>query len=451
MDDGQAEQGRYSGRWFRPGEIEPPKKETDPASEPATAKAEDSPEARLKKALAGVKGQVTVGIPSEHLILRTIKLPAVDENELGSMVQLQADKFSPFPIESLVVSHEVLERKTDSCRVLIAGVKLDTVEELGKALDSGGIAPHRVDAAILGTWRLLREAGYSAHNGREIVLLLSDPQPEIMVLQDGLPIVFRSLGDCGGMSEAEFAEETAITVTQTLMSLELEHGFAGKCPVSVWHSGKSPELLAGKLRDCCQGEIALKSLESLPAVSEGLARRAMEQAGTGLDLTPPAWRQAEQARIFKTRMLAATAAVVGLWAVFMIAVFGGLYVENLRLERLKAQKAELDKSAKEVRNIKDRVLMIGRYMDRSRSSLECLRETSMLQPQGVDLTSFTYRKDEDVKLSGEADSANLVYDFKNKLDGSGFFKSTTLDGPRRDARRSKEMFDIDLILQGGAK
>ncbi len=431
-------------------EYEQAKDGTTPISEPATD-TEDTPESRLKKALAGLKGLVTVGVQSEQLILRTINLPPVDDDELASMVQLQMDKFSPFPLETMVVSHEVLERRAESHRVLIAGAKLETIEELGKALRSGGVDALRVDAAILGRWRSLQDVGYSAHKGREIVVLLTESHPELMVLQDGIPIVFRSLSDSEGISEAEFAEDTVMTLTQTLMSLELEHGFAGECHVSVWHSGKTPELLAAKLRDCCQCEVALKSIESLPSVSEGLARRAMEQAAAGLDLTPPVWRQAEQARLFKTRMLATIAAVVGLWAVFMIAVFGGLYVENLSLERLKAKKAELDKSAREVRNTKERVVMIGRYMDRSKSSLECLREISLLQPQGVDLTSLAYRKDEDVKLSGEADSANLVYDFKNKLDGSGFFKSSTLDGPRRDPRRSKEIFDMDLMLSGGVK
>jgi hypothetical protein len=435
------------------GLIELAVRKTEPVAEGAQADAAvpEILEAEPKNDFSAIKGQVTVGIASDNLLLRTVSLPLVEADELAGMVQLQVDKFSPFPIETMVVSHEVLEKRSDSCVVLIAAVKQEIVEEIGKTLKSGGLVPHRVDAAVLGCWRLLRDVGYAAHKGRELMFLLRGQQAELMALQDGIPIVFRSLGSGEGMDQAEFADDVAQAASQTLMSLELDHGAAGRCTISVWHTGDEPKFLIEGIKSSCGGgEIAFKSLDSLPHISEGLARRAAEQVETKLDLMPSAWRDAERSKAVKSRILVAVAAVLGLWLVFMLWAFGGLYVQNWRLSTLKAEKTALDKPAMEVRNIKERVRLVNRYMDRSKSSLECLRMISMLQPYGVDLSlSFTYRKGEGVKISGDAESANLVYDFKNKLDGSGFFTGSSLDGPRLDPRRGRELFDIDLKLPGG--
>jgi len=98
-----------------------------------------------------------------------------------------------------------------------------------------------------------------------------------------------------------------------------------------------------------------------------------------------------------------------------------------------------------------RVFMIKRYMDRSDSALECLREISALQPRGIDLTSFSYRKGETLRISGEAETVDQVYSFKSKLEGSTLFVGAKLQGPRRDRKKRKEVFDIDLRLHGGAQ
>jgi Tfp pilus assembly PilM family ATPase len=50
----------------------------------------------------GLNGHVVMGLPSEDMLLRVVTLPLVESDELRSMVRLQADKFSPFTVESMV-------------------------------------------------------------------------------------------------------------------------------------------------------------------------------------------------------------------------------------------------------------------------------------------------------------------------------------------------------------
>jgi hypothetical protein len=150
-------------------------------------------------------------------------------------------------------------------------------------------------------------------------------------------------------------------------------------------------------------------------------------------------------------MLAVAVTLVGLWGVAAMGVYGGLRYEESRLAALRAERERWRQPALDVRTLRRRVFMIERYNDFSRSSLECLREICLLQPAGVELTSFTYRKDDSVKLSGRAANVGQVYDFKSKLDASALFGETTLTGPTLDRRTNEQIFGIDIQLPGGEK
>ena len=68
---------------------------------------------QLRSKYDGAKDQTSVALPSGHALLKVIDLPTVDKDELKSMVDLQVDKYSPFPADSTASSYELL-RQTDS-------------------------------------------------------------------------------------------------------------------------------------------------------------------------------------------------------------------------------------------------------------------------------------------------------------------------------------------------
>jgi len=404
---------------------------------------------QVKTALGDLKGEVVAGIAGEQLLLRIIDLPRVeDAGDLAGMVRLQVDKFSPFPVESMVVSHEMVSQNEDTCRVLVAAVQEKVVDVAGAVLKGAGIEPSRIDCAVLGWWHSLREGGVVGADGRHVAVLIDKPVPHILVFQDGSPISFRALAGIGMMEGSELSAELASEVGYTLMSLELEHGGAESLGVSVWHRGEAPEGLAESLRRECSCEARLGSIEDLPSASEGLARRAAA-GGALLDLVPGTWRATEKARTFRRGMLTVLAVLAGVWVLLLSCLFGGLVLQERKLEALKAEQARWREPALAVRELRRRVFMIRSYTDRVDSGLECLREISMLLPAGVDLVSFSYKKDEEVRIGAEADNVRSVYEFKETIDASELFPESTLQGPRSDRRRRKELFDITMALAGG--
>jgi hypothetical protein len=404
--------------------------------------------AMIRAECAGLKPPVALGLPSDQALLRVVSLPTTDDAELAGMVQLQVDKLSPFPVEAMVVAYEILARRNDGRQVLIAAARTETVDALGAMLAAAGLRAARVDVAALGWWRLLADAGEIPPQGRQLVLLLHEGAPEVIVFEDALPIAFHSLSGLASQAQAEWTRDMAHEVGYTLLSVELEHGSAA-CPISVWHpEGAEPAGLLAALRRERPQDVSSRSLSVLGGVSAGLARRLA--AGPGrLDLTPAVWRTSAQARGFRKRMLLAAGGLLALWGLAVAAVLGGLSFEKIRLSGLKAQEAVLHPAAVEVKEMRRRVRLIQGYMNRTDSALECLREVCASLPDGIEFPLLSYRKGEGVKISGVAQSVEQVYDFKKSLDASPLFRKVVLKGPVEQS--GKQRFDLDLIARGAAE
>lgn len=405
--------------------------------------------ARQLKAESGhVRGGLSLALSSEHTLVRILTLPVADPDELQGMVELQLDKISPFPVESMVVSYEILERREDSLKVLIAAARTDLVDDLANLVRPAGLRPKRIDAAVLGYWRLLTDAGEINAEDRHVILLLDGQVPEIIVTEAGQPVAFRSLGACEGLDESAFASEMAREVGYSLLTLELEHGAGAPGSVTVWHRGEAPAKLESELVAECACEVHMRPLAELAPASEGVARRMVARQAQTLDLTPPAWTSAVATRKFKKRMLGIAGVVIAVWLLAVGSFFGWIAVEQQRLAALTRVRDAWREPAVEVRNMRRRASAIRRYMDTTQSSLECLREICVLQPTGVDLTSYTYTKGQAIKVAGEAGDVNHVYEFKTKVDASSLFTRSTLNGPRLDRRTRKQVFEIDIALGG---
>jgi hypothetical protein len=304
----------------------------------------------------------------------------------------------------------------------------------------------RVDVASLGRIRSLRDAGGIHEAGRSVAAFLDPASPELVIFQRGVPLAIRPLDVDLGASPEVLGEQIAGELDFTLMGLEVEHPGGSPSVLTLWHPDAPPTELADRLGRRFPWRVECRRVDSLPSAAYGLARRYLESGEEGLDLTPHAWRSEASSAQSRRRLMHALAAIVILWVVFAGVVFGGAYLEERRLDALKVEREALRKPALAVRDLRRRVFMLERYAKQRLSALECLREIAELQPQGVDLTAFTYRRGESLKVAGEAAEVSTIYDFKNKVDASKLFPSSALRGPTFDARRKKNVFDIEIKL-----
>ena len=405
----------------------------------------------IRTATGRLNTLAVVGIPAGWVLLRVVDLPAAEPDELRGMVDLQVDKFSPFPAEESAVSYELLAEHEGRARVLLSAIRTEGIDLLGKALRTAGIQPKRVDLNLLGWWRLLHDAGHVHQTGAQAILILDDTCTDIVVTAAGVPLAMRSLTGLDDLLPEEAAEEIARETVYTLTAVDLERTGEHLAEIAVWHrGGELAEALLRKFRDPFELTAKSYSLDTLPPLTEGLVRRAAEAGPGRLDLAPPAWHADEVSRRSRARLLAFSASLLAVWVVAISILFGGLQYEKMKLAGLEARLEKMKGPADDVRATRDRVLGLEQYVNRTRSALECLREISDLLPPGMELKSFTYTKGKSVELSGEADAVTQVYDFKKEMEKSKLFTATDLPRTFKGSGGIKEVFKITAALPGGA-
>jgi Tfp pilus assembly protein PilN len=392
--------------------------------------------------------------PTASALLRVLVLPTRDPGELRDMAELQLGRISPFAMEDLTISHEVLAEEEAHSRILLAAVPTERLDALAAPLRARGVRPERVDLAALGRLRALAAAEPPAAAERVTFLFLNDASIECIVLQHGQPVLFREFGFHGSPGDANFADELADELVYTLTVIDADWGpVATQRAILASPEEREGRALAAALRTRRGPPVEWRDAGSLMSPEEGAARR-LEESPEGLDLTPVAWRHEEERRRFRKRLMTAAAGFLAVWGVAAIALFGFLRWETAHLARMERRAAELEAPTAAIRAVQKRVRALEQYADRSHSALECLREVSALLPDGVDLMSFNYRKGESINLRGEADSAQTtpILDFLAALEGSGVFEDVRDQQVQTRSARGRRLaeFRVTLGLPGEA-
>lgn len=402
----------------------------------------------LKELAGNFNGAWIVAPSSADVLMRVLRIPAVEDSELASMVSLQIDKISPFPVETMVVSHEVLKRDEKHLLVLVAAVKTEKIEPLQTLFSNQGITPLRIDAPLAGWWEALKdEPGIKDAPGRTIHVILDQPFPHVLASEQGNLLLLRSLPECTGLEPEDVTYELLQVLRQALTSLELEHGPVEMGQVMIWHGDDAPVALSEAIHRATGLPVVFQPLPALAGPGLGIVRRGCDGQTAKLDLTSSAWRDAHRSKNFKGMVRKLLIGIAALWLLFVVGLGSAIFIQKQQLASLQKRKHELDGPATVVKNMRSHVEMVKKYLNQGKSSLECLRQISLLQPQGIDLLQFNYNRAEGVDINGEATGeSQIVYDFKEKLDTSGFFGPSKLEGPTLNPQTQKQMFQISLQL-----
>lgn len=408
----------------------------------------DSVGQTLRESCGKLAKPLTVGIPASRVLLRVLDLPEGSAQDLHGMVELQVDKFAPFSVEEATFSYEILETANGRCRLWVGAIPTKTAETVGACLRAAGTPPQRIDINLLAWWQLLRDAGKTGDgNGSRAFLILERESCDLVITTAGIPVAVRTLDGLEAMEPDELCEEITREILFTLTSLDLDRTGHPLSEISLWHKGQPPELLLQRLHEQIAVAVHASSLETLPSLAEGLSRRALATIPL-LDLAPAEWHKADASRRARRRLLTAGGSLLGIWAVCMAVLFGGLQYQKQRLARQESQLAELAPAADNARALRARAKTLEQYIERQHSALECLREVSDLLPPGIELKSFNYHKAKTLELSGEADAVSLVFDFKKEMEKSELFVKTDLPRTQRNPQ-GKEVFKLIATLPGG--
>ena len=377
--------------------------------------------------------QVVLSLPLCRLLVRVMQFPVEVREELADAVTLQMDKLSPFPGEELAVSHEILSETESTLWVFAAALPAAVFNEIGEALEVAKLQVTRTDTSGLGWFRVLWGPCHLDRPGRRVLLMNPDGGWDLMVVDQGVPVLMRGMGVL--LDDLSLFRE----LTLSLMNAELDAGPQAIEEVLVVSKTPPDAALREGLSRVASAPVRHLVPPSEDGGVEGVALRTGE--GAMLDLTPQIWRTAVYEAGIRKRVLTGVSVALAIWAVFMGILFSGPIVYNQLIERVrKASRAHFSEY-KAVSDTRERVNLIQSYTDRSRSALELLRLVSVYLPSGVTLAGLTYKRDEGIRVSGDAELPTQVYAFKNAITEDPLFETVGLTGP--SASKGRHKFDVD--------
>lgn len=398
---------------------------------------------QLRLLASGSKSREAVlALPLSRLLVKMVRVPAGSDPVEFSTPVLQAA--SPFPDDPLTVSCETVSENADSKIVIAAALPENTVDDIGEALDAAKLNVLRIDALVLGQLRGIWTA-LGEESGRRLILSRSADCLSLVVLDGDQPSAIRAITDAADLrreimlSLLEAEDFGGVRSLKEIVLVETDGGDAA-----------SGEAVSSPLQEDVLSAFAptRRLVVGSDAALVGVAERTDDS--DALNALPASWHEVLEEARFKAKLFKFLAIAGGIWVLVMGILFGVPMVYGFMTSHQKSLSKQHARQYNAVKETKEKVDLIHKYSDHARGALEIMKAVSDRLPDGVTLTSWDYKREDGVRVRGDADTAEATYAFKDAMDamsagedgeGEPVFGSVELTGP--NASKGKYNFTLD--------
>lgn len=181
---------------------------------------------RLWKELSLKKAPVRIGVASPRVLVRTVDLPTMSDDELAGALQFQAQDLIPIPLEDAVLDFQVLESlpmpeavgegppPQPMSRVLLAAAHKDLIANLTGAVRAAGLSVAAVDLVPLALVRSVGRRVSDNGGGVEAIVSIGGGVTVVVVHELGIPRFVRILGSGGRSVTDAVARDLELTTDQ---------------------------------------------------------------------------------------------------------------------------------------------------------------------------------------------------------------------------------------------
>ena len=375
---------------------------------------------KLRVLASGEKGRETVlALPLNRLLAKVVHVPQGEDPVAFSEPLLKA--LSPFPDDALTVSCETVREDENGRVVIAAALPESAADDIGEALDAEKLSVVRIDSLALGqlrgVWNSLGES-----SGRRLVLLDSPDCLSCFILDGDQPSAIRAITDRANLWR------------EVMLSLLEAEDFSGarkldEIVVVETATGVDASALASfaPVRRIQVGE---------DAALVGVAERAADEGG--INALPASWRELLDETRFKAKLVKALSVAGGIWLLVMAVLFGVPVVYGFMTDHQKSLSKQHERQYKAVKEMKQKAELVRNFSDHARGALEIMKALSDRLPEGVTLSSWSYKRDEGVHVSGDSESKDPVYEFKDLMDEMS-------DGEGGEGNRIFDLVDLNNL------
>ena len=405
---------------------------------------------------------VLIANPTHLCTIRLFSLPSTDTKEIRDIVELQAEKHTPYAKEEILIDFKVTDRdRSGYSRVLLVIAHQDVVHRAVRVTELSGLTPDRVGCELEGlvNWFTLI-AGGSRGQGPAVVMDVDHSTTTVLVMQRGQPQFHRSLAIGAQQLEQDPAQTGERLVSELQRSLDAMDAEGGGAKIQdvvltgrverlaelksiMERSLDMPVRLVSPWGERGMPEPLQAAYERLPDVSfAGLVGLAL--APSQLDLTPPTTKlhQAFEARAKSLVLLGCQC--VGVLILLSLLIIGRVQRQQRDYDALRATYTQTAQEAQRVEEALQQIEFVRGRLRRRDQLLEAVEVMTQLSPPEIQWQSLTFTDGEGLVLKGMSKELPKIYEFVAGLDGTPLFNK--VEAKRISKRKSGDADVTDFEI-----
>ncbi len=201
----------------------------DPAAEAARVPQVQLAIKELAKGLKVGSQKAAYSLSGQSVIIRFVKLPPLDDENVDELVRFEAQQNVPFPIDEVIWDWESLKGGGIETEVILVAIKSDSLNDLNETVSETGLGTRLVDAAPTALYNSLR---YNYPDLTTPTLLLDiGAKTTNLIYAEGEKFFTRSINIGGAFLTSaiakdynmSFAEAENVKLTSGLVTLQGGH------------------------------------------------------------------------------------------------------------------------------------------------------------------------------------------------------------------------------------
>jgi len=348
--------------------------------------------------LVSAQDDIVLSLPINAVLAQRFKLPTVDPAEFPEMVRIQIEKALPFSPDEVTADFELIEQNEVESVISAVAVRNEQLAQIAAPLLDNGVIPQQV------TVYAAQRATTHAPEGRALLIYPEGETLVSAVTENGKVSMTRTL-------DGIEADQLKMELPQLALSAELQ-GIDASFP-NVLLDETCYEL-RDKVSEILESKTALVGIETPPA-------------SVKLNLLPESWRQRRTQLAKRSEWRKRLTLAGGIYGgVFLLFVLYLVYskIAIARLDHLIARDAPQTQSIRETEaNWKS----LGPAIDSRFYPVEVLFHLSQDLPSAdVHITAYN-QSARQISVDGEASTANLAYQFAEKVKKDGALQNFRFD------------------------
>ena len=351
-------------------------------------------------ALVSAQDDIVLSLPVDAVLAQRFRLPTIDPAEFPEMVRIQIEKALPFSPDEVTADFELIEQNENESVISAVAVRNERLAEIAAPLLDKGVIPQQV------TVYAAQRATTHAPEGRALLIYPEGETLVSAVTENGKVSLTRTL-------DGTEPEKLQTELPQIALSAELQ-GIKASFP-NVFLDESCYEL-RDTVKKVLSSTTELVGIETPPA-------------SVKLNLLPESWRQRRTQLAkrgeWQKRLTFAGVAYGGLFVLFLLyLIYTKLAVA--RLDQLIARDAP---QTQFIRQTESDWKSLAPAIDSHYYPVEILLHLSQDLPSpDVHITAYN-QSARQISVDGEANNANLAYQFAEKVKKDGALQNFRFDMP----------------------